>query len=245
MSDENEEREQQPEHPFGAEPTVQFDAFTARQADDREQQAEAETHVTPYGDLDFSHPQYGQAPYNFPPEYAADPSSFFPPTPPPAVVPPRGTSKLRSVAILAGAIIVAGGIAWGAYAAFGSSSTPASASTFPGGTPAPTGTAKHTKPQLTLRVKIESIATNSFTGTIIANGQQVTVTLTAKTHFGTKARPLTRDSLAPGETVTVRGRRTGETLVTASAVAPSFGAGGSPSDLPSPSDSGLGASGAA
>ena len=62
---------------YGAEPTVQFDAFRARRADERAQQ---ET----------------QSGYVFPEEYAADPNAVFPQQPPLPPGPPYGGSPSPS-----------------------------------------------------------------------------------------------------------------------------------------------------
>jgi hypothetical protein len=214
----------------GAEPTSQIDAFRARRAEEREQQ---ETQTT----------------YTFPPEYAADPGSALPPAEPnePAAPPfgetyggpaygaaPGGrfgaSSRWRSVAIFAGAVLVAGVLGLGAWAAFGSSG-PSSAAAAGGtatataagdgagaGTRAGTGADKRTK-VLTFRVTIQSVGADAFTGSLVADGAKVTVALTDKTRYGTRARPFSRGDLTAGETVLVRGRRTGPDTVTATIVA--------------------------
>jgi hypothetical protein len=184
-SDENED-------PTG---TGQFDAFRARQADERAQQEEQGTYV-------------------FPQEYAAQPEAVFYPTQPPA--PPA--NRMRSVLILVGALLVTGVLGLGAWLAFGSSSTPAASASSPvtSASPSPTASAKHA---LTFRVTIVSVGTDSFTGTILATGQPVTVTLTAKTRYGTKARPFSKTDLHAGELVAVRGKRTGTDTITAAEVA--------------------------
>jgi hypothetical protein len=219
----------------GAEPAGRFDAFRARRAEEREQQ---ET----------------QTAYTFPPEYAADPGTVFPPTgqaeqaaPPfgetyggPGLGPEYGAApggrfgaspRWRSVAIFAGAVVVAGALGLGAWAAFGSSgqspagaaaggtATATAAGTGAGaGAGAGTGVDKHTK-ALTFRVTIQSVGADAFTGSVVANGEKVTVALTDKTRYGTKAHPFSRGDLTAGETVLVRGRRTGTDTVTATIVA--------------------------
>lgn len=215
MSSEN-EGGQPPYGDLGAEPTAQFDAFRARRADELEQQAGEET----------------QTAYVFPAEYAADPGAALPPPPAPGPFTPLGTesggrregagNRWRSLAIFGGAVVVAAALGLGAWAAFGSSGPSASASSS-GATPAGTATTgkdagKHTK-ALTFRVTIESVGADSFTGKALADGKTVTVTLTDKTHFGTKAHPFSRSSLTPGETVIVRGKRTGTDTITATVVA--------------------------
>lgn len=195
-------------------PTGQFDAFRARQADEREQQ---ETQVG-YG-YPAPAPQAG---YSFPPEYAADPDAAYVP-PLPSGPPPGGGigARLRSMLIFAAALLVAGALGLGAWLAFDSSSPTANtASTGTAGTPAPGATGTGTAARaLTFRVRIASVGAASFTGTALANGEPVTVTLTAKTRFGTKAHAFTRGDLTVGETVIVRGRRTGTDAITATEVA--------------------------
>jgi hypothetical protein len=198
----------------GGEPTAQFDAFRARQADEREQQQ-----------------QETQTAYTFPPEYAADPDAvFMPPFPPP---PPAGdgsgdgdgarSRKMRSLLIFAGAVLVVCVMGLGAWLAFGSSGP--STNTASTGSPAtaaapPTGTAAGTaKRELTFRVIIASVGSDSFTGTVPANSDSVTVTITSKTHFGTKTHAFAQSDLTVGETVIVRGRRTGTGTITATEVA--------------------------
>lgn len=191
----------------GSEPTAQFDAFRARQQEERAEQAT-------------------QGAYTFPPEYAAGPDTVF--VPPLPTAPPPGTGGLgrptRSVLIFAGAVVVACLLGLGAWMAFGSSSPSADASsTGAGAAASPTATATGSstgsaKRALTFRVTIQSLSTDSFTGTVLANGDQITVTITANTRFGTKAHALTRTDLNVGETVIVRGKRTGTDAVTASAV---------------------------
>lgn len=184
-------------------PSAQFDAFRARRADERAQQEEMET------------------PYVFPAEYAADPDPYFgqvqtrPVALPPAE--PR-SGQMRSVLIFAGAVLVAcvlGGGAWLAFDSSGSSGSSADAAAS-GVSASPTTTAKRT---LTFRVTITSVAADSFRGTVLANGDPVTVALTTDTRFGTKARPFSRADLRVGETVIVRGERTATDTVTATVVA--------------------------
>jgi hypothetical protein len=205
---------EQPDHP--ADPSRQFDAFRARQADDRAQQ---ET----------------QGAYSFPPEYAADPAAVFPSEPgSPAPASARaGTGwgarrwgagrpggRLRSAAIFAGVLVLACAVGFGAYEAVGSSGSPASAVSA-GGTPAPTptatGAAKRAR-TVTVRVVIESIGTDSFTGKLVSTGQEVTVHWGQATRFGIAARPFNRNDLVVGETVVVRGKRTGTAALEATLV---------------------------
>jgi hypothetical protein len=176
-------------------PTGQFDAFRARQADERAQQ---ET----------------QGAYAFPQEYAAQPEAVFSPMQPPA--PPA--NRMRSALIFTGAVLVAGVLGLGVWLAFGSSSAPAASASTPvtSASSSPTSSARHA---LAFRVTIVSVGTDSFTGTVLATGQPVTVALTAKTRYGTKARPFSKSDLHAGELVAVRGRRTGTDTITASEVA--------------------------
>ncbi|HTJ67352.1 MAG TPA: hypothetical protein VL551_07485 [Actinospica sp.] len=184
------------ESPDG-EPTGMFDAFRARQADERAQQAQQET----------------QTAYSFPPEYAAAPEPVFYPTQPPA--PPA--NRTRSVLIFVGAVLVAGVLGLGAWLAFGSSGTPV-ASAAAGTSASPSATSTGKRSALEFRVTIVSVGSDSFTGTVLATGQSVTVTLTDKTRFGTKARPFSKTGLQVGELVGVRGKRTGADTVTATVV---------------------------
>lgn len=209
----------EPTEPTG--PTEQFDAFRARRADERAQQ---ET----------------QSEYVFPEEYAADPGAGFPPQQPPMPpIPPMyggygadpagaaGTPKRkwRSVAVLGGAVLVAAALATGVWAALGSGgaspgNAAAGGSATSTATGASTGTAgKRTTTVLNFRVTIRSIGADSFTGTALANNETVTVELTSKTRFGTKAHPFAAADLSSGETVIVRGRRTGTDTVTATVIA--------------------------
>jgi hypothetical protein len=201
MSTDNEG--QGPEH----DPTAQFDAFRARQAEEREQQQ-----------------QETQTAYTFPPEYAADPDAVFvPPMPPPDNGNGGRGGKARSLLIFGGVVLVVCVMALGAWLAFGSSSS--SANTASANSPAtantsPTGTATDTaKRALTFRVTIASLGSGSFTGTVPANGDSVTVTITSKTRFGTKTHAFSQSDLTVGETVIVRGRRTGTTMIAATEVA--------------------------
>jgi hypothetical protein len=226
MSTEN-EGEHRPREESGTEPTAGFDAFRARRADEREQQ---ET----------------QTSYTFPAEYAADPDALFPPDPP-AGAPPYGPQapstgtatarRWRSAAIFGGAVLVAVVIGLAAWAAFGASGP--SSATASGGTPAGTATGaatsastagaagdatgKRGRLELTFRVTITSVGADSFTGTVLANGDDVTIALIDTTRYGTKIRPFSQAQLAVGETVLVHGKRTGLDTVTASVVAADAG----------------------
>jgi hypothetical protein len=192
----------------GSEPTARFDTFWARRRDER---AEQET----------------QGAYIFPPEYTVSPGTAFV-SPQPLPTPPgssdRGT-RTRSALIFAGAAASVCVLGLGAWLALGSSGSSADASsTGAGATALPTsaatgnaaGDAKHA---LTFRVTIKSLSTDSFSGTALANGDPITVTIDANTRFGTKAHALSFGTLSVGETVIVRGRRTGADAVTATEVA--------------------------
>jgi len=184
-----------------------FDAFRARRADDRAQ-------------------QQTQGSYAFPPEYAADPPSHLPPNPSPNPAPNGGTDRggrrWRSVAVFAGVVALAVAVGFGAYEAVGSSGPAANVATG-SDSPAPTVAASATSAAklgraVDVRVVVESIGTDSFTGHLVASGDEVTVRLDATTHFGTVARPLSRDELSVGETVLVRGRRSAPDTLTATIV---------------------------
>jgi hypothetical protein len=192
----------------GAEPTAQFDAFRARQQEER---AEQET----------------QGAYVFPPEYATGPDTVFAPqfsTTPPPGTDARGR-RTRSILIFAGAVVVVCLLGLGAWLAFGSSGSSANASsTGAGATALPTyastgNAAGSAKRALTFRVTIKSLNTDSFTGTELATGDPITVAVNGNTRFGTKAHAFSALDLSVGETVIVRGRRTGTDVVTATAVA--------------------------
>jgi hypothetical protein len=190
----------------GTEPTAQFDAFRTRQQEER---AEQET----------------QGAYVFPPEYANGPDTAF--VPQFSTTPPPGTDargrRTRSILIFAGSVVVLCLLGLGAWLAFGSSGSSANASSSGAGalpTYAATGNAAGSaKRALTFRVTIKSLNTGSFTGTELATGDPITVTINANTRFGTKAHAFSSSDLSVGETVIVRGRRTGTDVVTATAVA--------------------------
>lgn len=224
----------------GAEPTVQFDLYRARRADE---QAQQET----------------QTAYTFPPEYAADPGTVSPDLPrnappyPPApasarlsgyaapgyaapgyasenaapgyAAPPgrSGAPRWRSAAIFGGAVVLAAALGFGIWAAVGSSGSSA-AGAAAGSSAGPTATGRagksgaHAKAQ-TFRVTIESVGADSFTGRLVADGKTVTIALTGKTRYGTKTHPFDRSGLTVGRTVIVHGRRTGADRVTATVVA--------------------------
>lgn len=189
-------------------PLDQFDAFRARRADDRAQ-------------------QQTQSAYAFPPEYAADPPERLAPAPAATSGRTRGSSgRLRSIAFFGGAVVLAVAVGFGAYAAVGSSG-PAANVTTSGGAPTPgavvtaaataTTAAKRGR-AVDVRVVVESVGTDSFTGHIVATGEQVTVRLDATTRFGTAAHPFSRGQLIVGETVLVRGRRSATDTLTATIV---------------------------
>lgn len=186
-------------------PLEQFDAFRARQADDRAQ-------------------QQTQGSYSFPPEYAADPPGQSGPAPAAPGGRVRGSGgRLRSIVILGGAVVLAVAVGFGAYAAVGSSGPAANVTTSGGGTPTPgaaataTSAAKHGR-AVDVRVVIESIGTDSFTGHLVATGEEVTVQLDGTTRFGTAAHPFSRGQLSVGETVLVRGRRSAADTLSATVV---------------------------
>lgn len=191
-------------------PLEQFDAFRARQADDRAQ-------------------QQTQGSYSFPPEYAADPPGQLGSAPAPPGGRVRGSAgrppggRLRSIVILGGAVVLAVAVGFGAYAAVGSSGPAANVTTSGGGTPTPgaaataTSAAKHGR-AVDVRVVIESIGTDSFTGHLVATGEEVTVQLDGTTRFGTAAHPFSRGQLSVGETVLVRGRRSAADTLSATVV---------------------------
>jgi hypothetical protein len=194
------------------EPWGGFDAFRARRADDRAQQ---ET----------------QGAYSFPSEYAADPPA---PTAPataaataPAAAVPGGRrngngGRLRSVAVFGGAAVLAVAVGFGGYEAVGSSGPAASTATG-GAAPTPdaaataTAAAKHGR-AVDVRVVIESIGADSFTGHLVATGEHVTVQLDPTTRFGAAVHPFSREQLKVGETVLVRGRRSAADVLAATVV---------------------------
>lgn len=155
----------------------------------------------------------------------------------PGFAPRRGGGRLRSIAIFAGVVVLAGAVGFGAYAVVDSSgsgsgstaagspattqapATPTAAATSgTGGADTGKGEGKHGKP-LNVRVVIASVGPDSFTGTLVATGQQVTVRFDADTRFGTAAHPFSRGQLNAGETVLVRGRRSAAGTLTAEFVA--------------------------
>lgn len=133
-----------------------------------------------------------------------------------------GQGKGKLIAGGVAAVLVIGGVVWGTSAALASSGK--------GGTSAPTagaaqnpaaatGKGARKKAEVkTVRLKITSLAADSFVGTD-AKGQSVTVAYGDDTLWGTKARPLSPDQLAVGMTVTVAGDRSGGS-VDATAVVP-------------------------
>ena len=211
-------------------PTAQFDAFRARQAEEREQQEiqNSYTHPTERPDGGYGHPEQELRPvggYTFPPEYAAEPDAPRV-RPMPAAGPPGGANRDRwtpSVLVLGAVLLAVCVLALGAWLALGSSSSSANAaSTGPAGAgtaSAARSGADAAKRALTFRVTIASVGSDSFTGKVLADGQSVTVTTTSATRYGTKARAFSRSDLTVGETVIVRGRRTGTAAITATEVA--------------------------
>lgn len=192
-----------------ADPSGQFDAFRARRADERAQQEEMETS------------------YVFPAEYAADPDPYFGQvqTQPVALAPaePPQSGRMRSVLIFTGAVLVAcvllGVGAWLAFGSSGQSDDAASSGAGAGAGVSASPVVTTAKHALTFRVTITSVGSDSFRGTVLANGDPVTIALTTDTRFGTKARAFSRTDLRVGETVIVRGERTATDTVTATVVA--------------------------
>ena len=186
-------------------PLSGFDAFRARQADDRAQQRT-------------------QGAYSFPPEYAADPPAYLPPAPAaPAAPIGRGRGgRLRSVVVFGGAAVLAVAVGFAGYEAVGSSGPAASTATG-GAAPTPdavataTAAAKHGR-TVDVRVVIESIGADSFTGHLVATGEHVTVQLDPTTRFGAAVHPFSREQLQVGETVLVRGRRSAADVLAATVV---------------------------
>jgi hypothetical protein len=108
-------------------------------------------------------------------------------------------------------VLVVGGVAWGTTAALASSGPGSAAPTAaaPQNPAAAAGKgAKKKSEAKAVRLKITSVAADSFVGTD-AKGQSVTVAYGDSTVFGTKARPLSPDRLAVGMVVTVAGDRSG------------------------------------
>ena len=209
MSMENEE----------SDPTAQFDAFRRRQAEERAQQEAQGAYGFP--DLDT------QAGYTFPPEYEAEPSAVYVPPMPDGPPPGSGVGgRMRSLLVVAAALLVACVLGLGAWMAFGSSSPSANAAAT-GATGTPGAAAAGAGPRaLTFRVTVASVGSDSFTGKVLADGDSVTVAMTAKTRFGTKAHAFSLSDLSVGETVLVRGRRTGTGTITATEVAANVAATG-------------------
>jgi hypothetical protein len=149
-----------------------------------------------------------------------------------------GLGRGKLIAGGVAAVLVVGGVVWGTSAALASSdSGSASAAPTAGAPQNPAGAAgkgaKKKSDVKMVRLKITSVAADSFVGTD-AKGQSVTVAIGDDTHFGTKARPLTQDQLAVGMVVTVAGDRSGGSvdaiaIVPAKDGAASGGAGATPS----------------
>lgn len=153
------------------------------------------------------------------PNPAGNPEYFaYPPTFDPAAAAPARSSRFRNrtIAIIIGAVLVVGGVSAGAYAAFASSSPsqPSAASTVPSGSPTK---GKHAKVQ-TVRITVVSYSGSTLTGTNAA-GVTITVNITAKTKYGTTARPFTQSQIVPGAVIVARGQRTGTTTITANIIA--------------------------
>ena len=184
-------------------PTGQFDAFRARQAEERAQQE-------------------AQGAYVFPQEYEAqaEPTGVYPTQTAFAAPAAPKPNRMRSALIFVGAVTVAGVIGLGAWLAFGSSSTPAASTTASGVTASSSASPKSTAKRAgtAFRVTIVSVGTDSFTGTVYSTGQTVTVTLDAATRYGTKTHPFSRTDLRAGVMVTVRGKRTSTDTITAADV---------------------------
>lgn len=144
-----------------------------------------------------------------------DPAYFaYPPTFDSAAAPARTSRfRTRSIAILAGVVVLVCGVSAGAYAAFGNSSSgqPTAAATAPAAV-GPTK-AKHAKLQ-TVRITVSAFTGTTLTGTNAA-GTTVTIDITSKTKYGTKARPFNVSQLVAGTVVVVRGERTGAATLTA------------------------------
>jgi hypothetical protein len=116
-------------------------------------------------------------------------------------------------------VLLACGAGFGAYEAFGSSAPASSVSAGGDPTPTPTSTAAATKARVvTVRVVIDGIGADGFTGRLVSTGQEVTVRLDGSTRYGTTAHPYSQAQLAVGETVVVRARRTGTDTLTATLV---------------------------
>ena len=153
------------------------------------------------------------------PNPAGNPEYFaYPPTFDPAAAAPARSNRLRTrtIAIIVGVVLVVGGVSAGAYAAFASSSPsqPSAASTVP--TSSPTK-GKRAKVQ-TVRITVVSYSGSTLTGTNAA-GVTITVNITAKTKYGTAARPFTQAQIVPGAVIVARGQRTGTTTITANIIA--------------------------
>jgi hypothetical protein len=144
----------------------------------------------------------------------------------------RRLSPGRLAAVAVAIVVVLGGGAAAAVALTGSSSgggTPAAAST---GTPSATSTVQsgthagkgaHRKGRA-VRGTITSVATDSFVITN-AKGVHYTVRVTAKTKYGSTARPLTRSQLVAGTTIVVAGSRDGTTITATHIMEPPAGTG--------------------
>jgi hypothetical protein len=195
----------------------QFDAFRARQAEERAQQEAEGAYVFP---REYEAPAEGG--YTFPQEYEAraEPTGVYPTQAVFAAPSAPKSNRTRSVLIFVGAVALAGVIGLGAWLAFGSSSTPAASTTASGATASPSASPTSTERHAgtAFRVTIVSVGADSFTGTVFSTGRTVTVTLGAATRYGTKTHPFRRTDLKAGVMVIVRGKRTSTDTVTATDV---------------------------
>ncbi|HZU56453.1 MAG TPA: hypothetical protein VFA06_11340 [Actinocrinis sp.] len=212
-----------------------FDAFRARRAQERAEQA-------PFPEALASEPAR-----TIGPSAETYDGAYAPPEPPPPyheytqVVPPvpfdeaasrAPRRRLRSAIVFGGVAALVIGVGAGVWAVTGSSGgapaaaagTPsASASASPGPKAGKAGKA------VNARLTVTSVGSDSFTATT-TRGETVVVHITSETRFGTAARPFTRAQLVPGAKVVARLRKDADGTVVATVIASEIA---TPNDQPS------------
>ena len=143
------------------------------------------------------------------------------PQPAPAFAAPTSAGqrhgRKRSLLIFGGVAAVVVALGAGAYAVTQPSGGGQTSASSPATSATPTPGAKGVK-VATARLKVTTVATDSFTATS-ANGTAVTVRILPTTRFGTAARPFSREQLVAGADVVARLRRQADGTVVATVIA--------------------------
>ncbi len=200
-------------------PLGPFDAFRTRRA---EEQAANEPFPAEYTAQEYTAEAYTAEAYTAEPYVTGQ---YAQPVPGALVASSGNRGRLRSVAVLAGAAVLVAGVVGGVYAATRSSGSPVAASGPAVSTSPSAGAAKGAKTgkaakAVTARLTVTSVSGDAFTATA-ANGQAVSVQITATTKFGTAARPFTRSQLVTGAVVYARLRHEADGSVVATVIASS------------------------